>query len=428
MIIHVVEPGDSVYTLSRRYRVPVETIMRDNAINDPQKLVIGEALVLQPGASSHRVQRGESLFRIARKYGISVAELMAANPGMRGPGIDIGMVLTIPAKTGKLGTIEVNGYGFPNMDMDLLRETLPYLTFLSVFSYLVSADGSINNIPDEPLIRAALSARVSPMMVITNIEEGKGFSSEIARSVLTSPAAQDRLLDSVIRVMQTKGYRGLDIDFEYIFPANRQDYNNFIRKAAARLRPMGYYLASALAPKTSADQPGLLYEAHDYPVHGSVMDHVILMTYEWGYTYGDPQPVAPLNEVRKVISYAVTAIPRNKILMGIPNYGYDWTLPHKQGDAAKSLSNTGAVDLAARVGAHIQYDAKAQSPFFNYYDSTGVQHIVWFEDARSIRAKLLLAHEYRLQGVSYWTITRPFPQNWIVLSSLFHIRKVEGET
>ena len=148
------------------------------------------------------------------------------------------------------------------------------------------------------------------------------------------------------------------------------------------------------------------------------------MTYEWGYTYGPARAIAPLNLVEQVVQYAVSAIPNKKILMGIPNYGYDWTLPFVRGTSARSLTNTGAVNLAARVGAQIQFDATAQSPFFQYYDASGKRHAVWFEDARSIEAKLRLANRYQLGGVSYWTVNSFFPQNWLVLESLYLVRKI----
>jgi spore germination protein len=147
------------------------------------------------------------------------------------------------------------------------------------------------------------------------------------------------------------------------------------------------------------------------------------MTYEWGYTFGPAQAVAPLNQVRRVITYAVTAIPPQKILMGIPNYGYDWTLPFVQGSAARVVSNVEAVEQAARVGANIEFDVLAQSPHYFYY-SAGKRHEVWFEDARSIRSKLLLVNQFNLGGISYWTINRPFPQNWTVLSAMYNIRKL----
>jgi spore germination protein len=278
-------------------------------------------------------------------------------------------------------------------------------------------------INDKPLIDAARAAGVAPVMVITNLSES-GFNSDLAKTILTNMEVQDRLLNNVVETLRTKNYRGLDIDFEYIYPENREDYNNFLRKVSTRLRPLGYTITTALAPKTAADQKGLLYEAHDYPVHGALVDHVILMTYEWGYTFGPPLAVAPINEIRKVLNYAVSAIPRNKILMGIPNYGYDWTLPYVKGTSAKTLTNTGAVDLAIAENAAIQYNTVSQAPYFNYYDDARKQHVVWFEDARSIKAKLELVDEYDLGGVSYWTINRFFPQNWLILSSMYNIAKI----
>ncbi|MEA4848452.1 MAG: glycosyl hydrolase family 18 protein [Clostridiaceae bacterium] len=424
MIIHVVRAGDSLYSISRRYGVPVERIASDNELNVSESLVIGQTIVVMEGTRQHTVRAGESLYSIARQYGTTVARLQAANQIANPALISPGMVLTIPSDTEKLGTIDVNGYAFPNINMDVLRKTLPYLTYLSIFSYEVTTDGNFRTINDEPLIAAAREARVAPIMVITNLQEGGGFSSDIARAILTNEQVQDTLINNIIENLRTKNYSGLAIDFEYIYPEDRENYNNFLRKVVSRLRPLGYLITTALAPKNAADQPGLLYEAHDYPVHGALADHVILMTYEWGYTFGPPMAVAPINEVRRVLNYAISAIPRRKILMGIPNYGYNWTLPYVEGSRAATISNVGAVDLARRVGANIQYDQTAQAPFFHYYDANGREHVVWFDDARSIEAKLRLVNQYNLGGVSYWTIGRFFPQNWLVLSSLFDVRKI----
>ncbi len=424
LIIHVVRPGESVYSISRLYDVSPSSIIEDNELAQPDRLVIGQTLVIMEGTRRHAVVRGESIFSIARQYGVSMGALVEANPGLSlTEPIYPGQILVIPPRTRKLGTIEVNGYAFTNINMEVLRKTLPHLTYLSIFSYEVREDGSLSTVNDQPLINAARQANVAPLMVITNLTEG-GFSSDLARTILTNTQVQDRLLENVTRTLRSKNYFGLDIDFEYIYPENREDYNNFLRRVSETLRPLGYTITTALAPKISSDQEGLLYEAHDYAVHGQLADHIIIMTYEWGYTYGPPMAVAPLNEVRRVLNYAVTVIPREKILMGIPNYGYDWTLPYAEGTAARTVSNTGAVDLAARVGAVIQYDTTAQAPFFYYYDSNGRRHVVWFEDARSIEAKLRLANQFRLGGVSYWTINRYFPQNWLVLRGLFDVRKV----
>jgi len=153
------------------------------------------------------------------------------------------------------------------------------------------------------------------------------------------------------------------------------------------------------------------------------------MTYEWGYTYGPPLAVSPLPQMQEVIDYALTEIPAEKILLGIPNYAYNWTLPYVRGEsAAKSLSNTEAVNLAAERHAEILFDERAQTPYFSYYEYSPAQkkqleHVVWFDDARSMDAKLRLVRQNGLSGIGIWNIMRPFPQLWAVLHSLYSIIK-----
>lgn len=425
MIIHVVKPGESLYTIGRFYRVSPEKIASDNELINPNQLVVGQTLVIKEGTRVHKVMPLESLYSIAKQYKISIDDILSANPNITNPSmIQPGQFIIIPDRTKKLGSIYINGYAFPGTSPDVLRKTFPYLTYLSIFSYEIKADGTLSTIDDNELIKLARESKVAPIMVVTNIEEGKGFSSDIARRILTDNVVQEKLINNIISTMKTKNYYGLNLDIEYIYPDDRVKYNEFINKINARLKPLGYILLTSLAPKTSKDQKGLLYEAHDYAAHGAAVDFVILMTYEWGYTFGPPLAVAPVNEVRRVLDYAVTEIPSEKILMGMPNYGYDWTLPYRPNTAAQTVSNTGAVELARINRAAIQFDTKSKAPFFNYYDSQGKQHVVWFEDARSIEAKLLLVDEYNLGGVSYWTIGRFFPQNWLVLTSLYDVKKV----
>ena len=261
-------------------------------------------------------------------------------------------------------------------------------------------------------------------MVLTGIDESGAFSTAHISNFLNDSQLQDTVLDNAIDVMLEKGYLGLDVDFEYISSDDAKAYLEFLEKASSRLSTVGLTLNVDLAPKTYAGQPGLLYEAHDYPAIGAIADTVLLMTYEWGYTYGPPMAVAPLNQVRQVVEYAVTEIPADKILMGIPNYGYDWTLPYEQGvSRAENLGNQTAVTRAAAYGAEIMFDETAQSPYYEYYRN-GQRHIVWFEDVRSIQAKLALTDEYNLLGVGYWNIMRPFDQNWAYISAKYNIRKI----
>ncbi len=370
------------------------------------------------------MKKGDTLYSIGQQYGVTyqdIADLNKINPNAP---LVIGETLIIINKPiiKKYGDIEVNGYAFTNIDRTILEDVLPYLTYLSIFSYQILEDGSLKPINDDELISLSKKYKTLPVMVITNIGSLSNFSSDLVSTVLSDEKIQDTLIDNIIKTMESKGYAGLDVDFEYVYPKDKQKYNMFLNKIKPILLEHGYFLTTAVAPKTSDDQSGILYESHDYTEHGKVSNHVIIMTYEWGYSKGPPLPVAPITKVEEVLKYAVTKMPSEKILMGIPNYGYDWALPYKEGTKAKSVGNYEAVDLARDRDTSIQYDEKEKVPFYNYYNED-IEHIVWFEDARSIETKLKLANQYKLGGVSYWTIDRFFPQNWIILDSLFNIKK-----
>ena len=79
-------------------------------------------------------------------------------------------------------------------------------------------------------------------------------------------------------------------------------------------------------------------------------------------------------------------------------------------------------DVALRNGIAIQYDETAQAPFFHYTDESGTVHEVWFEDARSLSARLSLIAEFGLQGAGIWNAMRPFSQTWLAIASLYNVR------
>ena len=129
--------------------------------------------------------------------------------------------------------------------------------------------------------------------------------------------------------------------------------------------------------------------------------------------------VAPLNKVRQVVEYALTEIPSEKILLGVPNYGYDWILPFVRGESeAVTIGNVEAVQIAIANNAPIRFDELAQSPFFSYEDD-GILHEVWFEDVRSLQRKYDLIEEYNLRGIGVWQIMRLFRAMWVLYDSRF---------
>lgn len=337
----------------------------------------------------------------------------------------IGQALFIPAGAtlADRPALTAGGYAYPFISRWVLEQTLPFLTRLLVFSYGFTYDGYLipPEIDDVWMVQQALADDVRPILTLTPLDAAGNFNNTLITALVRSQSAQETLLSQLQIVMEQKGYSGIDIDFEYIRSEDRDLFTQFVRTLTERFHSLGYTVSVALAPKTSADQPGLLYAGKDYPALGALADSVLLMTYEWGYRYGPNMAVAPIDKVRQVVEYAITEIPPEKIHLGIPNYGYDWPLPFIQGvTAANTIGNVEAIQIAIQYDAVIQFDETAQSPYFNY-TSNGIYHEVWFEDIRSIQAKCDLIKEFHLAGAGYWQIMRWWRANWLVLEENFQI-------
>jgi spore germination protein len=423
MLIHVVQAGETIYSIAAQYGVNPARLMSDNGVGEDGALAVGQALVVLFPRVIHAVTEGDTLSSIAQAYGISLRQLYRNNYFLGGrDAVYPGNALVISYVSRPIGSIVTNGYAYPHIRRPTLQASLPYMTCLTPFTYGITAAGSLLPLQDGLLLSDAAAIGTTPLMHLSSITETGDFSNARSTLILTNPALQEPLIEEIIATVTEKGYRGVDVDFEFVPPEEREAYAAFVARLRERLAPLHLPVIVALAPKTYAGQKGLLYEAHDYALLGAAADFAFLMTYEWGYTYGPPMAVSPLPQVRSVLDYAVTEIAPEKIFLGMPNYGYDWPLPFQQGvTAARSISNGTAVRLAIDHGAEIQYDERAQAPCFRYTDRAGTAHEVWFEDARSTEAKLRLVAEYGFRGAGYWNLMRPFAQGWNVLNSLYNL-------
>lgn len=419
-VYHIVQLGQTLWSIAQQYGTTIEFILQNNQITNPNNIYPG--MVIYIPAFRHRVQPGETLWLIAQRYGVSLQNLIKVNNITNPNLIYPGTVLVIPRK--QRPVIEVNGYIYilGQEAVPIVRDVGKHLTYLSPFAYLIREDGSLQGIDDSPAIQAGRAENLIPMMSITNFT-ATSAGQNLASVVLNSTQIINKLLENILSVMGDKGYAGLNVDFENVLPTDREAYNRFLQLTVDRLHREGYFVSTAVAPKVSAAQPGTLYEAHDYPAHGRIVDFVILMTYEWGYRKGPPQAISPLNQIRRVLDYAVSVIPRNKIFFGFQIYARDWLLPFVPGQEAETFSVQEAILRAIRYGATIQYDMVTQSPFYRYVDTQGSAHEVWFEDARSAQAKFDTVKEYKLRGISYWALGYPFPQNWVLLEDNFIVQK-----
>lgn len=426
MPIHVVKSGETIYSIAQLYDVSADRIVYDNELAAQQNLVPGQALLILMPSRVHIVREGQTIEQIAEEYSITVKNLYQNNPFLLNQTYLLeGQSLVISYEGEPLMQGRISGYAYPFIEPYILREVLLYIDEILIFSYGFTAEGELipPQIDETWVIQEAWNQQVEPILVLTPFAETGTFNSGLIQILSENQTVQENLIENLLETVQEKGYVGVDVDFEYIRPEDQVGYADFVNRLRETMNENGYRVSVALAPKTSSYQKGLLYEAMDYHLLGQSANTVFLMTYEWGYTYGPPLPVAPLPNVRQVLEYALTEIPKEKIVLGIPNYGYSWPLPYERGVTKARLSgNVEANVIAAERGVEIQYDERYQSPFF-YYEIGGRRYEVWFEDVRSIYAKLQLAAEKDIRGVGYWNLMRPFRANWLLVNQMLHRKR-----
>lgn len=399
MFIYKVKEGDTLKNLEERFKINQINIITDNNLKVPYTLLIGQCLIIDITKLDYIVKGGDTLTKLSNEYGLSIETIKRQN---NITSLQKGERLTFKYSVKKKYESYINGYCYQSLTDNTLAKYDTFLSTISPFTYKIKEDGTLDNFLYSQNIQ---DSKLDKVMVIANIKEKGGFSGEIAHLLLSDKVKKSKLIKECYNIIKSKKYKMLNIDFEYVNPEDKNIFIDFITDMKAKLNEINIPLSVCLAPKTSSFQKGLLYEAHDYQKIGKIADYVILMTYEWGYTYGEPMAVSPLPQVKDVIRYAKTVIPKEKIVMGIPNYGYDWKLPYKKGTAANSLSINEANDLAIKEKVEIKHSSAYLTPYFNYKDENNIEHIVHFDDACSYKEKIELAIKEEIGGISIWTIT-----------------------
>jgi spore germination protein YaaH len=277
-------------------------------------------------------------------------------------------------------------------------------------TYTTDGIGNITGLTPTNQITYANNNGIKPLAMITN-----NFDGNIAKTLLESSTNRQALINNTLSAIKTNGYKGVNIDLEGVFYSDRSYLRTFMSELYSTLHSQGFYVTMAVPAKTSDSLTNPWSGAYDYAALANYSDQIVLMTYDEHYPGGTPGPIASIGWVESVIKYAITVIPKEKLLLGTSAYGYDWS-----STGTKAYSISGIYNLATNYNSTILWDSISQSPYFTYIDSSGINHIVWFENSASLAYKLNLVNSYNLSGIGIWRLGLENADYWTTIKTKFN--------
>ncbi len=425
MVIHVVQPGETIKSIADYYGITIIKLLQDNGLENTNGLVVGQSIVIAIPDIVYTVKEGDSLLSIAESFNVSIIQLLMNNPFLSDrkylfPGE------TLVISYNKKGNITIHGNTVPRIDKGILRKTLPYLTYLSILNYTASREGEIISYDDDSLIiEITKSYGVMPLLLLTTLTITGGANITIEYDLLLNQSFQNKYIENLLSILRGKGYKGVNLSFQYVDITNINLYNSFFTLVTERLNSEGYLVFVTIDPSISNVGESVSFEKVDYSIINQLSQNIIFMNYQWATNINPPAPISSIHNLDEFLKYVNAFIPPDKIIIGIPTIGYEWELPFLPGlSNINVLSYDSAVNLARVHNVAIEFDSLSQTPYFIYnYNNT--QHIVWFIDARTINALLDLVIKYNLHGSGIWNITLYNPQLWLIINSQFNIEKVQ---
>ncbi|MDF2586933.1 MAG: hypothetical protein K0S41_774 [Anaerocolumna sp.] len=432
MEIYIVQEGDTINSIAEKFGILLSKLISDNGLVEPYSLVVGQTIVIAYPKLSYTVQEGDTLQSIADSFQISVMQLLRNNPELSNREfIYPGETITISYENNK-GKFMIIGVAYPYIREDLLKKTLPYLTYLTIFNYRVNKDGQIIESDDDTeMIRIAKSYGVAPLMLLTTLTAQGTPNMEAVYSILLDQNVQEKYVENILRILRTKGLYGIDVTFLYVNIANLYLYVNLVTLLVNRLHAEGFLVFLTINPKLEYTDGEITFEKVDYSALEKIADNITFLSYDWGFSIGPPSQISVITTV-SFLEYLVSTMSPENIGIGMPTLGYNWQLPFIAGfTRANSLNFDSAIALAGQVNAVIEYDENTSSSYYYYYDiqiiGEPVLHLVWFKDARGINSSLQKLERYGLNQTAIWNIMYYFAQMWVVINSQYEIEKINND-
>ena len=426
MEIYVVQQGDTIDSIAQRFGVSAAKLIVDNGILMPNQLVVGQTLVITHPEQAYTVKDGDTLAGIAEKFHVPVMQLLRNNPDLSNRQYIFPGETIVISFNNNIGSLLIAGYVFPFIRYDILRKTLPSLTYQVILNYRIDAEGDlIGTDEDIAAIQTAQIFGVASIMVLTAYSTLGDINLDVINNLLLNQNIQDKIIENLLYILKMKGYSGVNMAFQFINTENQQLYLNYLSRVSNRLHQEGYFVFLTLNPGLTYNGDEVTFEKINYADFSEVSDGILFLSYDWG-TIDRPPLQFSIVTTKSLLDYIVSQVPLDKIRIGLSALGYDWQLPYVPGQSSANAINFDSVlALANQTNAVIQYDENSLSAFFEYVDINGQQHIVWFKDARSIDSSLKILQSYGIEGIGIWNIMSYFAQMWLVINTQYQVRKVE---
>lgn len=296
-----------------------------------------------------------------------------------------------------------------NSSYNSLSNYSNYIDEIATDTYSTDSLGNIKGYIPSKQLSYANSNNIVTYAMVANY-----FDGNITKTLLESSQNRQRLINNLLQAAKQNNYKGVNIDLEGIYSYNRSQFTTFMSELYSTFHSQGLLVTVAIPAKTWDNPADSWSGAFDYAQIGKYSDKVIIMAYDFHWAGGEPGSIAPISWVQKVVEYTVKVIPKEKVVLGLASYAYDWP---SNGTKAKSYSLSEAYSVASKYGAEIKWDPVSKSSYYKYTDSSGIYHTVWFEDSTSIGYKLDIVNDYNLSGISIWRLGLETSDYWKVIGT-----------
>ncbi len=266
----------------------------------------------------------------------------------------------------------------------------------------------------------AQEKNVKVLVLIHNLLYGKsGEGKKRSQAVLKDHESREHFAGEVTELVAKSGFDGVMLDIEDIRFKDRDKFSALVKQVKENFADRDLIVAVSVPPETGDLVKGSWAVNFDYGSIGKYADRVVVMAYdEHGYPTKQG-PIASREWVERVVKYSTSVVPREKIVLGVPAYGFDWKVdkprPHYLSyDMAKDLANSRESEP---VFSH--FDG---APNFTYKEKDE-EHQVWYEDRESFEVKAEIARKHGLKGLAIWRLGMEDTAIWDYIGSEFSVRK-----